>query len=61
MSQYEVATLKKGLLILDALQEGDMTLQNVIEKFSFNKSTAFRLLFTLERMGYVKKSAIIIA
>lgn len=55
LSQYEVATLKKGLMILDGLQEGDMTLQNVIQTFSFNKSTAFRLLYTLETMGYVKK------
>ncbi|MGW8426196.1 IclR family transcriptional regulator [Peribacillus simplex] len=55
MKQYEVATLKKGLLILDALQEKDMTLREVIQTFSFNKSTAFRLLYTLEIMGYVKK------
>ncbi|MED1017037.1 IclR family transcriptional regulator [Bacillus atrophaeus] len=55
MKQYEVATLKKGLLILDALQEKGMTLSEVIQTFSFNKSTAFRLLYTLEIMGYVKK------
>ncbi|SMD41298.1 IclR family transcriptional regulator [Bacillus sp. JKS001846] len=55
MKQYEVATLKKGLLILDALQEKDMTLREVIQTLSFNKSTAFRLLYTLELMGYVKK------
>lgn len=55
MKQYEVATLKKGLLILDALQEKTMTLSEVIQTFSFNKSTAFRLLYTLEIMGYVKK------
>ncbi|MGG1483156.1 IclR family transcriptional regulator [Peribacillus castrilensis] len=56
MKQYEVATLKKGLLILDALQEKAMTLSDVIQTFSFNKSTAFRLLYTLEIMGYVKKN-----
>jgi len=55
LKQYEVATLKKGLMILDALQNYDMTLQDVIRTFSFNKSTAFRLLYTLEIMGYVKK------
>jgi len=55
LEQYEVATLKKGLLIIDALQEKDMTLTDVIHTFSFNKSTAFRLLYTLEIMGYVKK------
>ncbi|QUG41751.1 IclR family transcriptional regulator [Psychrobacillus sp. INOP01] len=56
MKQYEVATLKKGLLILDALREKDMTLTEVIQIFSFNKSTVFRLLYTLEIMGYVKKN-----
>jgi len=55
LKQYEVATLKKGLLILDALQEKNMTLREVIQTFSFNKSTAFRLLYTLEIMGYIKK------
>lgn len=56
MSQYEVSTLKKGLMILDALQqEESMTLSEVMKKFSLNKSTAFRLLYTLELMGYVKK------
>ncbi|MBP3041262.1 IclR family transcriptional regulator [Bacillaceae bacterium Marseille-Q3522] len=57
MSQYEVATLKKGLLILDALQEEEsMTLSEVMNRFSLNKSTTFRLLYTLELMGYVKKT-----
>lgn len=55
LKQYEVATLKKGLIILDGLQNQDMTLQDVIQTFSFNKSTAFRLLYTLEMMGYIKK------
>ncbi|MFD2615919.1 IclR family transcriptional regulator [Terrilactibacillus laevilacticus] len=56
MSQYEVSTLKKGLMILDALmQEDSMTLSEVMNKFSLNKSTTFRLLYTLELMGYVKK------
>lgn len=56
MSQYEVATLKKGLLILDALrQTEELTLSEIIKKFDLNKSTAFRLIYTLESMGYVKK------
>lgn len=32
-----------------------MTLSEVMHKLSINKSTAFRLLYTLELMGYVKK------
>ncbi|MFT8321928.1 MAG: IclR family transcriptional regulator [Bacillus sp. (in: firmicutes)] len=56
MSQYEVSTLKKGLLILNALQqEGSMTLSEVMTMFALNKSTTFRLLYTLELMGYVRK------
>ncbi|MFF2853553.1 IclR family transcriptional regulator [Peribacillus sp. NPDC058002] len=56
IKQYEVSTLKKGLLILDALrQEEQMTLSHLMTKFSLNKSTTFRLLYTLELMGYVKK------
>ncbi|MFT8872613.1 MAG: IclR family transcriptional regulator [Sporolactobacillus sp.] len=57
MSQYEALTLKKGLTILDALwQDDSMTLSEVMHKLSMNKSTAFRLLYTLELMGYVKKN-----
>ncbi|MBN8233790.1 IclR family transcriptional regulator [Halobacillus kuroshimensis] len=56
MKQYEAATLKKGLRILDALTEKDMTLTDVMHHFSFKKSTAFRLLYTLESMGYIKKT-----
>lgn len=56
MNQYEVSTLKKGLMILDTLQqEGAMGLSEIMRKFSLNKTTTFRLLYTLELMGYVKK------
>lgn len=56
MAQYEVSTLKKGLMILDTLwQEEGMTLSEIMQKLSFNKSTSYRLLYTLELMGYVKK------
>ncbi len=51
-----MATLKKGLMILDALLiEESMTLSELMRKFSLNKSTTFRLLYTLELMGYVEK------
>ncbi|MGN7469888.1 IclR family transcriptional regulator [Brevibacillus sp. SAFN-007a] len=59
MSPYEVATLKKGLLILDALQQNDrLTLTEIMRAFDLNKSTTFRLLYTLEQMGYVKKEGL---
>ncbi|WP_243388009.1 IclR family transcriptional regulator [Bacillus kexueae] len=55
MSEYEVATLKKGLLLLEALQEEDLTLSQLMNKLSFNKTTTYRLLYTLREMGYVEK------
>ncbi|KGX91351.1 IclR family transcriptional regulator [Pontibacillus halophilus JSM 076056 = DSM 19796] len=56
MSQYEVSTLKKGLLILDALMEhGEMTMSEVMHHMKLNKTTAFRMLYTLEHMGYIHK------
>ncbi|WKA59324.1 IclR family transcriptional regulator [Planococcus shenhongbingii] len=56
MSNYEVAALKKGLQILDLLQEEEfLTLTEISTALSFNKTTAFRLLSTLENMNYVIK------
>lgn len=56
MSQYEVTTLKKGLQILDLLQEEQfLTLTEISEALALNKTTAFRLLSTLENMKYVHK------
>ncbi|MGK7379191.1 IclR family transcriptional regulator [Planococcus sp. 1R117A] len=56
MSNYEVATLKKGLQILDLLQEEELlTLTEITAALSLNKTTAFRLLCTLENMDYVIK------
>lgn len=56
MSQYEVSTLKKGLQILDLLQEEQfLTLTEISEALALNKTTAFRLLSTLENMKYVYK------
>lgn len=56
MSEYEVATLKKGLLILDLLREGKiLTLTEIAEAQNLNKTTAFRMLNTLENMEYIVK------
>ncbi|MCA1063687.1 IclR family transcriptional regulator [Rossellomorea sp. AcN35-11] len=56
MSQYEVSTLKKGLHILDVLTtKGEMTLTDVMDHFQWNKTTTFRLLYTLEKMDYIQK------
>ena len=48
MSKYEVSTLKKGLQILDLLQEEQfLTLTEITKALDLNKTTAFRLLSTL--------------
>lgn len=54
--QYEVSTLKKGLQLLDLLRtNGPMSMSQLVEASQLNKTTVFRLLATLEMMGYVEK------
>ena len=56
MSKYEVSTLKKGLQILDLLQEEKfLTLTEITKALELNKTTTFRLLSTLESMNYLIK------
>ena len=56
MSKYEVSTLKKGLQILDLLQDEQfLTLTEITKALHLNKTTAFRLLSTLEGMNYLVK------
>lgn len=57
MDSYEVSTLKKGLLILDVLrQKHSLTLTEIMEELSMNKTSVFRMLYTLEKMNYVLKN-----
>ncbi|MFC0273486.1 helix-turn-helix domain-containing protein [Metabacillus herbersteinensis] len=46
MSKYEVSTLKKGR---------SLTLREISETLELTKTTAFRLVNTLEDMDYIKK------
>ncbi|UHA72457.1 IclR family transcriptional regulator [Paenibacillus sp. 481] len=56
MGQYEVATLKKGLQILELIKQQEaLTLTEITNTLDLNKSTAFRLLATLAEMDYVYK------
>jgi DNA-binding IclR family transcriptional regulator len=56
MTQYEVTTLKKGLLVLELVKHHQgITLKEVMEELNLSKSTTFRLLATLEELGYVYK------
>lgn len=56
MDTYEVTTLQKGLLILELLRKKhSLTMSEVMLELGLNKSTAYRMLFTLEKMNYVIK------
>lgn len=56
MTQNQVSTLKKGLLVLELVKHHKgITLAEVMEKLELSKSTAFRFLTTLEDMNYVYK------
>ncbi|KAA9021111.1 IclR family transcriptional regulator [Niallia endozanthoxylica] len=56
MASNEVSTLKKGLLVLDLVKQCQgITLREVMEHLNLSKSTAFRLLTTLEEMNYIYK------
>ncbi|GAB1768799.1 MULTISPECIES: IclR family transcriptional regulator [Priestia] len=56
MESYELTTLKKGLLILDLLRnKHSLTMNEVMDELSLNKSSAYRMLYTLEKMEYVLK------
>jgi len=52
-------SLKKGLAVLCAFnaQQRSMTLADVAQAASINKSSAQRLIFTLENLGFVCKNA----
>lgn len=56
MANNQLSTLKKGLLVLDIVKDRHgITLTEVMEILNLSKSTAFRLLTTLEEMNYIYK------
>lgn len=56
MAPNTVSTLKKGLLVLESVKNANgMTLAEVMEEHDLSKSTAFRVLTTLEEMNYIYK------
>ncbi|WP_281292615.1 IclR family transcriptional regulator [Oceanobacillus polygoni] len=56
MAQNQVSTLRKGLLVLELVKQNEgITLAEVMKKLHLSKSTAFRLLTTLEEMKYIYK------
>lgn len=53
---YEILSLKKGLRILDLLKINlPLSLTEIQQQLQLNKTTTFRLLYTLESMDYVLK------
>ncbi|MNI46362.1 Pectin degradation repressor protein KdgR [compost metagenome] len=57
ISRYEVSSLRKGLQILDLLKEKrGLKLADISDHLGINKTTAFRLLYTLEEMNYIIKA-----
>lgn len=56
MANNHVSTLKKGLLVLELVkQKPGITLTEVMGNLDLSKSTAFRMLTTLEDMNYIYK------
>ncbi|WP_339229267.1 IclR family transcriptional regulator [Oceanobacillus sp. FSL K6-2867] len=56
MVQNQVSTLRKGLLVLELVKQNEgITLAEMMKELHLSKSTAFRLLTTLEEMKYIYK------
>ncbi|PWW38865.1 MULTISPECIES: IclR family transcriptional regulator [Paenibacillus] len=56
MESYELTTLKRGLVILDLLRERhSLSLSQIMKELSLNKTTVYKMLYTLEKMEYIKK------
>ena len=56
-STYHVESLARGLAVLSAFSEEqpDLSLTDISQSLQLNKTTTFRLLSTLESLGYVKR------
>jgi len=56
-STYHVESLARGLAVLSAFsdEQPDMSLTDISQRLQLNKTTTFRLLSTLESLGYIKR------
>ena len=54
--RYEIPNLRKAFEILEILSEerGGITFPEMLEKIKCNKTSLFRILMTLENMGYLR-------
>lgn len=58
--KYIVNSLRNGLLLMELFNKNEiveMSLSEIATQLKINKSSAYRLLFTLEQMGYIKKDS----
>lgn len=58
--KYMVNSLRNGLLLMELFNKSnsvEMSLSEIATHLEINRSSAYRLLFTLEKMGYVKKDS----
>lgn len=57
--RYLVPGLIRGLAILQAFNQGasEMTITEIAEILDVNRSSAFRLIYTLESCGYLRKAS----
>lgn len=56
--RYLVPGLVRGLAVLEAFnhESTEMTITEIAENLDVNRSSAFRLIYTLEHCGYLKKT-----
>lgn len=56
-SNYHIESLARGLAILSAFSEerSQLSLTDISQRLSLNKTTTFRLLSTLESLGYLQR------
>jgi DNA-binding IclR family transcriptional regulator len=57
--KYFVPSLAKGLALLECFSknQSELTISQFAAMLQINRSSVFRLVFTLEQLGYIRKSA----
>ncbi len=58
LNKYEIPNLKKAFEALEHISSvhGGLTFPKLLEKVSCNKTSFFRILLTLEEIGYIRKN-----
>ncbi len=55
--KYHIAALERGLSVLEAFssKSSSLSMTEIAQQAGLNKSTAFRVTYTLEELGYLKR------